>query len=48
VRQSALERWLTSEKPTPEATEARHFFEELIAAHAEKKLLTRGLLNEET
>jgi len=47
LRQSALERWLTAEKPTPEATEARHFFEELIAAHAEKKLLTRELLNQE-
>jgi len=47
LRQSVLERWLNSEKATAEATEARRFFEELIAAHAEKRLVTRGLLNED-
>ena len=46
IRQSALERWLTSEKPTPEATEARQFFEEVIETQAGKKLVTRGLLDE--
>ncbi len=45
--QSALERWLTSEKSTPEATEARQFFGELIETHAGKKLITRGLLDEQ-
>jgi DNA repair protein RecO (recombination protein O) len=47
LRQSPLDRWLTAEGPTPEAIEARHLFEELIEAHAEKKLVTRGLLDEE-
>ena len=47
LRQTALERWLTSEGPTPEATEARHLFEGLIETHAGKKLVTLGMLNEE-
>ena len=47
LRHSPLDRWLTTEKPTPEPREARHFFEELIATHAEKKLITRDLLDEE-
>lgn len=46
LRYSPLDRWLTSEKPAPEPTEARHFFEELIETHADKKLITRGLLDE--
>jgi DNA repair protein RecO (recombination protein O) len=47
LRHLPLDRWLTTEKPTPEPTEARHFFEQLIETHAEKKLVTRDLLNEE-
>jgi len=47
LRHSPLDRWLTTEKPAPEPTEARHFFEELVATHAEKRLITRDLLNEE-
>jgi DNA repair protein RecO (recombination protein O) len=47
LRHSPLDRWLTTEKSATEPPEARHFFEELIATHAEKKLITRDLLNEE-
>ena len=47
VRQQALDRWLEMEKGSPEsAREARCFFEELIASHVEKKLLTRELLED--
>jgi DNA repair protein RecO (recombination protein O) len=46
LRHSPLDRWLTTEKPEPEPIEARHFFEELIATHADKKLVTRDLLNQ--
>jgi len=46
VRQSSLDRWL-AEKPPPGCETARHFFEELVETHAEKKLVTRSLLEEE-
>jgi DNA repair protein RecO (recombination protein O) len=46
LRHSPLDRWLTTEKPAPEPAAARHFFEELIATHADKKLITRDLLNQ--
>jgi DNA repair protein RecO (recombination protein O) len=44
---SPLDRWLSTEKPTSEPIAARHFFEELIETHVDKKLVTRDLLNEE-
>ena len=47
LRHSPLDRWLSTEKPAPEPTAARHFFEELIQTHADKKLITRELLNQE-
>jgi DNA repair protein RecO (recombination protein O) len=47
VRHSPLDRWLSTEKPAPESAAARHFFEELIETHAEKRLITRELLNEQ-
>ena len=47
LRHSPLDRWLSTEKSTPEPTAARQFFEELIQTHADKKLVTRELLNQE-
>lgn len=47
LRQSPLDRWLASAKETPEVVECRRFLEEVIESHAEKKLITRGMLNEE-
>jgi DNA repair protein RecO (recombination protein O) len=47
LRHSPLDRWLSTEKPAPEQTAARHFFEELIQTHADKRLVTRELLNQE-
>jgi len=47
LRHSPLDRWLSTEKPASEPTAARHFFEELIQTHADKKLVTRELLNQE-
>jgi len=45
--QSSLDRWLAAEKAPPGCREARRFFEELIATHVDKKLVTRGLLADE-
>jgi DNA repair protein RecO (recombination protein O) len=44
--QSTLDRWLGEEKPPEGLLEARHFFEELIELHLEKKLVTRPFLDE--
>ncbi len=46
ARQSSLDHWLAVEKAPAGCREARQFFEGLIEAHAEKKLVTRGLLGE--
>ena len=46
LRHSPLDRWLSTEKSAPEPAAARQFFEELIETHADKKLVTRDLLNE--
>jgi DNA repair protein RecO (recombination protein O) len=42
-----LEKWLTQEKAPPGCREARHFFEEVIESHTEKKLITRKMMEEE-
>ncbi len=42
-----LERWLSEEKAPAGCWEARRFLEEIIETHAEKKLVTRSLLEEE-
>lgn len=47
VRSMPLDRWLTTETPPPGCAELRSFLEQLIESHAERKLVTRGLLNEE-
>lgn len=47
ARQSSLDDWLAKEKAPAGCRECRLFLEELIAAHAEKKLVTRSLLAEE-
>ncbi len=44
--QSSLDAWLDSEPLRPQAQDARHFLESLVEAHAEKKFITRDLLNE--
>ena len=44
--QATLDRWLGEEKPPGNLPEARHFFEGLIEAHLEKKLVTRTMLHE--
>jgi DNA repair protein RecO (recombination protein O) len=41
-----LDKWL-AEKVPPGCREARHFFEELIESHTEKKLITRQMMEEE-
>jgi DNA repair protein RecO (recombination protein O) len=46
TRTSPLDRWMTDPMP-PGTIEARRFFEELVESHAEKKLVTRPLLDEE-
>ncbi len=47
VRQLALDRWIAAQEGSPAgAREARSFFEELIASHVEKKLVTRELLED--
>lgn len=46
VRQSPLDRWL-ADQPPEGAREARRFFEEVVETHAEKKLVTRPLLEED-
>jgi DNA repair protein RecO (recombination protein O) len=47
VRRSPLDQWLASEKPGVGVREARLLLEELVEAHAEKKLVTRELLDTE-
>ncbi len=43
---STLDRWLASENAAEDTKAARLFFEEIVAAHAEKKLVTRDALDE--
>ena len=45
--QGTLDRWLLTEKPPTGLRDARRFFEELIEAHLERKLVTRELLAED-
>jgi len=42
-----LEKWLAQEKAPPGCREARHFFEEIIESHTEKRLVTRQMMEEE-
>jgi DNA repair protein RecO (recombination protein O) len=42
-----LDKWLAGEKAPPGCREARHFFEEIIESHTEKKLVTRQMMEEE-
>jgi DNA repair protein RecO (recombination protein O) len=42
-----LDKWLAQEKAPPGCREARHFFEEIIESHTEKKLITREMMGEE-
>ena len=42
-----LDQWLAQEKAPPGCREARHFFEEIIESHTEKKLVTRQMMEEE-
>jgi DNA repair protein RecO (recombination protein O) len=41
-----LEQWISQEKSPPGCREARRFLEELIEAHAERKLVTRAMMDE--
>jgi DNA repair protein RecO len=41
-----LDKWL-AEKVLPGCREARHFLEEMIESHTEKKLITRQMMEEE-
>ncbi|MGO8788747.1 MAG: DNA repair protein RecO [Terriglobia bacterium] len=42
-----LDKWLAQEKAPPGCREARHFFEEMIESHIERKLVTRQMMAEE-
>jgi DNA repair protein RecO (recombination protein O) len=42
-----LEMWLVQEKAPPGCREARHFFEEIIQSHTERKLVSRQMMEEE-
>jgi DNA repair protein RecO len=44
--QRPLERWISEEKSPSGCREARRFLEELIEAHAERKLVTRAMMEE--
>jgi DNA repair protein RecO (recombination protein O) len=44
----ALDRWIASAQPPAGLRQVRLFLEELIESHLEKKLVTRGMLEEET
>ena len=46
AQESSLDAWMDGEPLGPGAQEARHFLESLVEAHAEKKFVTRELLNE--
>jgi hypothetical protein len=41
-----IEKWLTEKAPAG-CREARHFFEEIIESHTEKKLVTLQMMEEE-
>jgi DNA repair protein RecO (recombination protein O) len=45
--QMPLDKWLAHEKAPAGCREARHFFEEIIESHTEKKLVTRQMMAEE-
>ncbi len=45
--QRPLDKWLAEEKAPPGCREARQFFEEIIESHAEKKLVTRQMMENE-
>jgi DNA repair protein RecO (recombination protein O) len=45
--QMPLDKWLAQEKAPPGCREVRHFFEEIIESHTEKKLVTRQMMEEE-
>ena len=45
--QMPLDKWLAQEKSPAGCREARHFFEEMIESHTEKKLVTRQMMAEE-
>ncbi len=45
--QGPLDRWMVQEKAPAGCQQARRFFEEVIESHAERKLVTRSLLEEE-
>lgn len=45
--QGPLDRWLVGDKEPPGVREARHFLEEVIESHLERKLVTRPMLDEE-
>ena len=44
--QKPLERWIAEEKAPAGCREARRFFEDLIETHAERKLVTRAMMEE--
>jgi DNA repair protein RecO (recombination protein O) len=47
ARQATLDQWLTLQPVPPGCREARLFLEEVIDSHAEKRLVTRSMLNDE-
>ena len=44
--QKPLERWISEEKAPAGCREVRHFLEDLIETHAERKLVTRAMMEE--
>jgi len=48
ARHATLDQWSVHEKVPEGCREARLFFEEVIDSHAEKRLVTRAMLNDET
>jgi len=46
IRRSPLDQWLAGETPAAGVRELRLFLEEVLEAHAERKFVTRELLNE--
>jgi len=42
-----LDKWLAQEKAPAGCREARHFFEEIIESHTERKLVSRQMMEEE-
>jgi hypothetical protein len=47
VCREPLDKWLAQEKAPPGCREARHFFEEIIESHTERRLVTRQMMAEE-